>query len=360
MKVLIYIVGTVALLTLAIFVGVRFALLLAIGIGLGFVLERLGFGFAGPWRRLISERDGRGVIAQCWAIGLTALFIQPLIATSGSLIGAIGPVSLTMAFAAFVFGIAMQIVLGCGSGTLVNAGSGNFVALIALPAFCVGSFVGTLVLPYAINATPHQPVDLADKFGLPGGLLITQIGLITIAMLAYRYSTDKGVNRKLMIAATWVATLAILHVVVAGQPWGVVYGLGLWGAKIALSIGWDPSLSVFWSAPVNAESLTSSVLNDTTSLTSIGLMGGAALASFTLTKGKPLLPKVQLWFYFVVILSGICLGVSSRLAFGCNVGALFSGIASGSLHGWIWLITAFMGSIVGVRWRDYLWRRAQI
>jgi hypothetical protein len=37
-----------------------------------------------------------------------------------------------------------------------------------------------------------------------------------------------------------------------------------------------------------------------------------------------------------VIGAGLVLGYSARLAFGCNVGAYFSGIASGSLHGWVW------------------------
>ena len=38
----------------------------------------------------------------------------------------------------------------------------------------------------------------------------------------------------------------------------------------------------------------------------------------------------------------------ARLSFGCNIGALFSGIASGSVHGWLWFAAAFAGSFVGV------------
>jgi hypothetical protein len=39
------------------------------------------------------------------------------------------------------------------------------------------------------------------------------------------------------------------------------------------------------------------------------------------------------------------------LAYGCNIGAYFSGIASGSLHGWLWLVAAFVGSIIGTSLR---------
>ena len=49
------------------------------------------------------------------------------------------------------------------------------------------------------------------------------------------------------------------------------------------------------------------------------------------------------------------MGYGARLAFGCNIGALFGGIASGSLHGWVWFLFAFLGSIVGVRFRKYFY-----
>ena len=62
------------------------------------------------------------------------MFVLPLIAAyPDELFGASAPVGFAMVAGAFVFGTAMQVVLGCGSGTLVNAGSGNLVSLIALP-----------------------------------------------------------------------------------------------------------------------------------------------------------------------------------------------------------------------------------
>jgi uncharacterized membrane protein YedE/YeeE len=48
------------------------------------------------------------------------------------------------------------------------------------------------------------------------------------------------------------------------------------------------------------------------------------------------------------------LGYSSRLAYGCNVGAFFSGISTGSLHGWVWFLMAFAGSYFGVKFRPML------
>ncbi|HBM27478.1 MAG TPA: hypothetical protein DDZ92_01035, partial [Halomonas sp.] len=37
----------------------------------------------------------------------------------------------------------------------------------------------------------------------------------------------------------------------------------------------------------------------------------------------------------------------------CNIGAYFSGIASGSLHGWVWMVAAFAGNMAGVKLRPF-------
>lgn len=350
---------TTLLLTLAVTAGVRFALLLGIGLAIGFALERFGFGFAGPWRRLIRERNGQGVMAQLLAIGLTALAIQPLIAYApGSMLGAIAPISVSMVLAAFVFGLAMQLILGCGSGTLVNAGSGNVLAIVALPFFCIGSFIGTLWVPAAIEWTPHAVVSLPQSLGVPGSVFTTLGGLLLIGWGVSRFTDGPLWNKKLITAAVILAGLAVVHVLVAGQPWGVVYGLGLWVAKGAVSLGWDPSTAAFWTHPINASALTESILTDTTSLTSMGLLGGAAMAAWAGSRDVPLWPELKPWIFLMVIVAGLLLGISSRLAFGCNVGALFSGIASGSGHGWAWMLAGFLGSVLGVRLRDWLWIRA--
>ena len=52
-----------------------------------------------------------------------------------------------------------------------------------------------------------------------------------------------------------------------------------------------------------------------------------------------------------VRIGGLVMGYGARLAYGCNIGAYFSGIVSGSLHGWLWLVVAFVGNVVGTRLR---------
>ena len=45
------------------------------------------------------------------------------------------------------------------------------------------------------------------------------------------------------------------------------------------------------------------------------------------------------------------MGIGARLAGGCNIGAYLAGIASGSLHGWMWGAVALPGTWVGLRLR---------
>jgi hypothetical protein len=39
--------------------------------------------------------------------------------------------------------------------------------------------------------------------------------------------------------------LAAGNLAIAGQPWGIVYGLGLWGAKLAQAGGMDVASTAF-------------------------------------------------------------------------------------------------------------------
>jgi uncharacterized membrane protein YedE/YeeE len=348
---LVLVAGTFAL------AGPRAALLMMIGLGLGLVLEGLRFGFTGPWRRMIRERDGRGLQAQFLAIGLCALVSFPLLAAfPEELGGAHAPVGIAMVGGAFIFGAVMQIVLGCGSGVLVNAGSGNLMAMVALLGFVAGSFMGALHLEWWTGLGTLPVHTMQSGFGDNAGLWLTLAGLTLLALLVMWRSAPgcRTPSPRLWLAAVLVATLGILNLIVAGQPWGVVYGLGLWGAKLGQAAGFDVMSTAFWSAPAHAERLQQSLLTDVTSLTNIGIIAGAFLAMrWRRTTGQQV-ESGSLAGGIGILVAGLLLGYSARIAFGCNVGAYFSGIATGSLHGWVWFAAAFAGSAAALHVRPRL------
>ena len=339
---------------ISIFVGVRYSLIFAVGLGFGIALEGLGFGFSGPWRSMILKRDPSKILAQLLSIGVVTIVALPLIETSaGEISGAQAPIGWAMVAGAFVFGIAMQVLLGCGSGTLVNAGSGNPISLLALPFFSVGSFLGSYHLVWWTELGTFPIKVLTGWSGV--GLTIAMLVGVSILLCFFAVPQYRKIQPRYIIAAAIIAGLALLNLIISGQPWGVVYGLGLWSAKVAVGLGAELSGSVFYTAPTTADLMQESILTDYTSLTNIGIVFGAYVVSSWRIKGfAKKIPGLPMQAWGAIMITGFVMGYAARLAFGCNVGAFFSGISTGSLHGWVWFAAAFLGSYYGIKLRPFL------
>lgn len=336
-------------------VSARQGLLLLVGVGLGWALAAARFGFTTGWRHLIERKDPAGVYGQILLLALLAAVSLPMLAHFPETHAALGPLSVSLVVGAFVFGLCMQIADGCGSGTLYKAGLGVPLNMAILPLFALGSFIGSAQLNdwLALGALPA--VGLVDQWGA-GGALAATLGLLAAVALAVRTWTGTGLQRS-AVPRRWIwgalvlALFAALNLFIAGQPWGVVYGFGLWGAKLATATGlFDPSQNAFWSDPGHAQRLAQTLLLDVTSITNIGILAGALWVAPRRPQDAKRLTGTQ---WLVGMVAGFLLGYSSRLAFGCNVGAMVSGISTGSVHGWIWVPMAFLGTLVGVRVRRH-------
>lgn len=349
---------------LAWFVALRQAMLFMVGLGMGVVLAGARFGFTTGWRKLIEQRDASGVLAQLLLLALAAAISMPLLAAYPTDLGAaLGPPSVSLIVGAFVFGAAMQVADGCGSGTLYKAGLGIPLNMAILPMFAIGSFLGSATLDQWLALGAIPPYGLVTNFGASAALALTLLGLAALGFLAVRWAgrsegrSAKILDRKLLIGAVLLAALAVLNLIIAGQPWGIVYGFGLWAAKVASAVGvFDPSTNPFWSETVNMNTLSESVFLDVTSITNLGILAGAlwiAAGKSRSSSSSSSSSSMTATQWFAGIVAGFLLGYSSRLAFGCNIGAMVSGISTGSLHGWIWVPMAFMGSLIGVRVRRY-------
>ncbi|MBC8119798.1 MAG: YeeE/YedE family protein, partial [Burkholderiaceae bacterium] len=284
----------------------------------------------------------------------------PLIASHDELSGAIAPLSVSLVIGAFVFGAAMQIADGCGSGTLYKAGLGNGFSLAVLPGFIAGSFLGAAHLDRWLALGSLPPVALPDHLGVAGTLAVqlAVLGAIAAWLWRKRVRTDtRWQGRAIYLGAVLLAAFAVLNLIIAGQPWGIVYGLGLWGAKIATWFGADLVANAFWGREAQQLHIQSSVLTDVTSVTNLGLLMGALIAANLRGHARPS-TQASGKQWLVAVITGLVLGYTARLAFGCNVGAYFSGISTGSLHGWVWFAAAFAGSFIGIPLRHRLGLKA--
>ena len=122
---------------------------------------------------------------------------------------------------------------------------------------------------------------------------------------------------------------------------------------IATWLGADLTANAYWGAPVQQLRIESSLLTDVTSVTNLGLLAGALIAANARGTACPA-TRASPKQWIAAVVAGVLLGYSSRLAFGCNVGAYFAGISTGSVHGWVWFAMAFLGSVAGVRVREKL------
>ncbi len=365
--------AVVAAFALLVAEGGRMAVLFAIGLAMGVTLYHGAFGFTGAYRRAISEKDISGVAAQLIMIAAAILLFAPVLA-AGSALGrgvaaSVAPVSVSMAFGAFLFGIGMQLGGSCASGTLYTSGGGNPRMILMLAFFCVGAFWGSLDLGWWQGLPGIGAVSLAETLGWTGAVAtqLVALGLIYLALrlLGGRHKRslwwDGSVSWRDLLRGPWplllsAGLLALLNwitLLTAGHAWSITWAFSLWGAKAAVLLGWDPATSAFWSGAFQQVALARPIWSDTVSVMNIGIIGGAVMASALSGRFATHAPSTPL-SVLAVVLGGLMMGYGARLAYGCNIGAFFSGVASTSLHGWLWILCAVPGNYVGIGLRGLL------
>ncbi|PVX37403.1 hypothetical protein C8C92_4048 [Janthinobacterium sp. 78] len=355
-------------------VGATLSALYVVGALLGVTLYHAAFGFTSAWRVFIADGRGDGLRAQMLMLAVgVALFFPAL--SAGTLFGTpvaglVSPAGTSVIFGAFIFGIGMQLGGGCASGTLYTVGGGSTRMLITLAAFIVGSVIGTAHMPFWTALPQLKPISLVTSLGLVPALALNWIVFALIAGITVL--VEKRRHGKLVAtplrpaqASPWLhgpwplvagaVALVVLNfatLALSGKPWGVTSAFALWGAKAASVVGIDTASWAYWSTTANAAALAAPLTQDKTSVMDIGIVLGAMLAAALAGRYAPVwrIPRRSV---IAAVVGGLLLGYGARLAYGCNIGAYFSGIISGSLHGWLWLVCAFVGNVVGTRLRPW-------
>lgn len=362
--------------TIAVEINFYKALLFLIGTALGITLMHALFGFSGGWRNFIRNRNSQAIRAQILLLALTSLLFFPLLA---QLIpgfkpgGTYGPVSTSVFIGAFIFGIGMQLGGGCGSGTLFTVGQGQADMLLVLIFFIIGATLGAAHLSWWSNNLPGtSAISLIKVMGWVPALL-SQLATLAVLYFLVRWMDHRrnpsghevasigqsGFTRVLQgpwplwWAVILLAILNLLTLLIAKHPWSITFAFGLWGSKIYAAMGGDPASWSYWHDSrflLGNNPLKHTVLADTTSIMNFGIILGAILAAALAGKYAPE-NRYQWKRIITAIIGGLLLGYGARLAYGCNIGALLGGVASGSVHGWLWLVAAFTGGIAGVKLR---------
>lgn len=349
--------------------------LLLLGLGLGAALFHSRFGFTSAWRQLVAVGNGNGLRAHTLLLGTTATLFALVIGTGTGLFGttpapSAGTLGVGLVAGAALFGVGMQLGGACASGTLFAVGSGQSSVLLTLGGFITGTVLYAWAFPLVDDLPAFPAFVLADHVGWAGSWAVTVLALGLVWLLAGVVQrrrvppptapppTARGAARVLRgswpmwVGALVLAVLGAGVLLVSGGAWGITSAFTLWGSKLLQLVGLHPETWQYWSGSRSAQ-LAAPVLTDTTSLTNLGIVLGAALASAA-GGAWVLHRRIPLNTAAAAVIGGVLMGIGARLASGCNIGAYLAGIASGSASGWIWGLAALGGTWLGLRARRLL------
>ncbi|WP_102400378.1 YeeE/YedE family protein [Haloimpatiens massiliensis] len=379
---------------------------LLMGAGLGYALSRAYTGFAGSVNRAFNTGSTKLMRTLMFLFFITSLlttaFLFKADPTKYDLW--VNPINFGLILGGVLFGFGMSFSSCCASGVLTDLVTGLPRALITLIFFGLGVFLGFPVQNTAgwvknswfsttVGKKLYGGVFLPDLFkwdgleGYLGALILTAIFCGIVVFIAYAYEksrkekntytghsmekvqdknetfdtkeykllSEENYNRifakpwTLVQGAVVISILFALLMGVTKAGWGASTPYGLWFGKFLMIFGVSPeTLADFTKMPAKAYALP--FFEHGVSVQNFGILLGTAI--YLLTAGKfvkTFMSEMHITVRELLLfaLGGITMGVGTRFANGCNVGALYTPIANFSLSGWIFLIFMVLGGIVG-------------
>ena len=376
------------------------ALFLITGLALGYILTRSRYGFAGGIRKIYFTGDGALTKA------LLLMFALSIIATAGIHYGAaengavmalraeegdtiipgtglVQKASLSTIVGGIIFGIGMIFGGGCASGVLTDAGEGEGRAWIVVLFFAIGGILGTAHGSWweeSVFTKMGITVYLPDTFGYVGTVILSLVLLLLIYIFTRKYEDKRKKEGtyieseyedwqmplpepeefKLFSEVTYhnffvkrwsyytgavlIALMFIFIINTTGGSWGASGPYTLWGVWLFEKFG----INFTSNAPLAdiSETVNKGLMNHPVSVRNIGIIFGSTIALL-------LAGNFKFKFDFnskdvgLYALGGILMGYGAKVAGGCNVGALYSGMANFSLSGWFFLIAMTIGGVIG-------------
>ncbi len=322
---------------------------------------------ASPGAARAFDADGRGLglRAVVLLLGLTSILFALVLGLAPgfglSVRGFTLPIGVDLVAGAALFGLGMAIAGACASGAMAALGTGALKMMLAVLAMIAGATAAAFTVETWSVGAALPAVSLPETVGRLPALALTLAALALLwAVLAAveRRRTGAlaplfapGPGRRLALGAGLIAVLAAATLLVAGRPWLIVMPFTTWGGLGIEAAGLDDP--VFWpwfERGAMADALHRPLLADGASVMNFGLIAGALIAG-GLSGGFGRSLRLPVGQALAAVLGGLAMGFGAMMATGCNVSGLLAGIASGSLHGWVWLAAAAAGATLGHRLR---------
>lgn len=149
--------------------------------------------------------------------------------------------------------------------------------------------------------------------------------------------------------AVLLSLFQIVMLAATGSPWGVSATFANWGAWLYQLVGGSVEKWYYFTgpgAPGSLNALEAGFMSNSGTMLNLGVIFGALLSTLLASQFK--IKKIKNKRQIVAAISGgLMMGYGARIAYGCNIGALFGGISSLSLSGWVFATFMFVGAVIG-------------
>lgn len=378
---------------------------LLVGVGLGYTLARAYTGFAGSVNRAYRTGSTKLMRTLMFMFFISALittgFLYNSDPTSYNLW--INPINMGLILGGFLFGFGMSLSVCCASGVLTDLSAGFPRAFITLIFFGLGVFLGFpvqrtagwvrnswFITPTGVRL--NEGVFLPDIFkwdgfgGYIGSLMLLALFCAIVIFISYYYEKKLKENNlyighmmekqqeerekldvknfKLFSADTYnhifvkpwtlkegAIVITLIYALLMGitrAGWGASTPYGIWMGKFLMLFGISAeSLANF--TKMSADVFKLPFFQHPISVQNFGIIVGAVIYLLTAGKFKETFSSelnISAKEAILYALGGITMGLGTRFANGCNVGALYTPIANFSLSGWIFLVSMTVGGVI--------------
>ena len=311
----------------------------AIGLPLGYALQRTNLCFNAAYRRVVLKRGTvllraivLAILVQMVGVGLLIEF-----GVGGVALNVVPFYWVAAIVGGFVFGIAIVYAEGCSSTVWYRVGNGNLGSLVTLIGFALGEAAAAFGFLSGLREWLQRPevtlasgaqVTLPNALGANAWLVVAPIVLVVGWWLVRsRPGTYKG-------GWDWRTAGLVLGVIgsvawLAARPTGWHYGVGIVGSTGAY-------IQALFDGP--------QVLN-WGSFVVLAMPLGAFLAVWPRKQFRWKVPDVPSTIRMTT--AGFVMGISATLAGGCNVGHGLTGLPTLALSSLTATVFTFLGAWLG-------------